>query len=212
MDSYQETFETWNKVAGLYEDRFMQMDIYDETYDFICSNIPRRDAAILEIGCGPGNITRYLLAKRPDFKIHGIDIAPNMVALARKNNPTASFSVMDSRKIDELETKFDGIVCGFCLPYLSEQDNKKLIADAASLLTGGGIIYISFVEGSPSESGFKTASSGDRAFFYYHDLGILESLLAKNGFEVLKICKVQYERSATEKETHTVLTARKKTT
>ena len=210
MDKYKETFETWNKVASLYEDKFMHLDLYNETYDFICDSITTQHATILEIGCGPGNITQYLLTKRPDFNIHGIDIAPNMIALAAKNNPTANFSVMDSRRINELTTKFNGIVCGFCLPYLSETDSEKLIADSYDLLIENGFIYISFIEGDPSKSGFQIVSTGDRSFFYYHNINKIETLLTSNGFEMLKTFKVQYKKSATENEIHTVLTAKKR--
>lgn len=108
MDKYEETFETWNKVASLYQDKFMDLDLYDETYDYICKAIAKEKAKILEIGCGPGNITKYFLSKRPDFNVFGIDIAPNMIELAKKNNPTAKFSIMDSRKIDEIQEKYDG--------------------------------------------------------------------------------------------------------
>jgi len=130
MDRYKETFETWNKVASLYQDKFMDLDLYNDTYDFICNSITRDNATILEIGCGPGNITKYLLSKRPDFDIYGIDIAPNMIELAKKNNPSASFAIMDSRQISNIETKYDGIICGFCLPYLSHSDSKKFIRDS----------------------------------------------------------------------------------
>jgi tRNA G46 methylase TrmB len=67
MDIYKETAATWNKIALLYQGRFMQLDIYNETYDFFCNSISKNAPAILEIGCGPGNITKYLLSKRPDF-------------------------------------------------------------------------------------------------------------------------------------------------
>jgi trans-aconitate methyltransferase len=62
---------------------------------------------ILEIGCGPGNLTKYLLSKRPDFDILGIDIAPNMIEFAGKSNPTASFAVMDSRQYKKSESEID---------------------------------------------------------------------------------------------------------
>ena len=39
MDKYKETFKTWNKVASLYQDKFMELDLYNDTYDFICSSI-----------------------------------------------------------------------------------------------------------------------------------------------------------------------------
>ncbi|MGG9962705.1 class I SAM-dependent methyltransferase [Ferruginibacter sp. SUN106] len=211
MDSYKETFETWNKVASLYQDKFMHLDLYNETYDFICDSIAVENAAILEIGCGPGNITTYLLHKRAGFNILGIDIAPNMIALAKKNNPAANFAVMDSRAIDQLTTTFDGIIIGFCLPYLAPADSEKLIADAHTLLNEDGFIYLSFVEGDPDKSGYQTASTGDRTYFYYYELDKLKEQFIANGFEILRLFNVEYERSATEKEIHTILTAKKKT-
>lgn len=32
---YQETFETWNKIAGLYEEKFMDLDLYNQSYDAV---------------------------------------------------------------------------------------------------------------------------------------------------------------------------------
>ena len=212
MDKYQETFETWNKVASLYQDKFMNLDLYNDTYDFICNSITTDRATILEIGCGPGNITKYLLSERPDFDIFGIDIAPNMIELAKNNNPTANFAIMDSRKIDEIKTKYDGIVCGFCLPYLSQPDSRKLITDSYNLLNENGLIYISFVEGDPNKSDFQIGSSGDRSFFYFHNLDDLKTQLVENKFDQLKVFKVKYKKSETEIDIHTILTAKKNTT
>lgn len=210
MKRNKETFETWNKIALLYQNKFMDFELYNETYDFICNSIIKEKAKILEIGCGPGNITKYLLSKRPDFNIYGIDIAPNMIELAKKNNPTADFKVMDSRQISEIKTKFDGIICGFCLPYLSQIESSKLIYDSYNLLTDNGLIYISFVEGDPKKSEFKVSSSGDRAYFYYHNLEKLKTQLINRKFEKLKIFKLEFKKSETDKEIHTILTAKKK--
>lgn len=209
MDRYQETFATWNNVAQLYQDKFMDIPLYHESYDFICENVAKPNAVILEIGCGPGNITQYLLARRPDFHIHGIDIAPKMIELAAKNNPTARFTVMDARKVGELNMDADAIVCGFCLPYLSEDDARQLIESARSILPPQGLFYISFLEGDPRLSGFQTGSSGDRTYFYYHTLERIEQNLRINGFHSLKIFKVLYPRTETTQEVHTLLIAQK---
>ncbi|WP_337967470.1 class I SAM-dependent methyltransferase [uncultured Flavobacterium sp.] len=209
MDIYKETFETWNKIASLYQDKFMDLDLYNDTYDFLCREIDKANPKILEIGCGPGNITKYLLSKRPDFDIFGIDIAPNMIELASKSNPTANFAVMDSRQIDEIKTKYDGIVCGFCLPYLSQSDSQKLIGDCYNLLNENGLIYMSFVEGDPNKSDFQVGSSGDRIFFYYHNLDELKKQFTENKFEKLQTFKVEYKKSETEIDIHTILTAKK---
>jgi ubiquinone/menaquinone biosynthesis C-methylase UbiE len=137
MDKYEITFETWDKVADIYEEKFMDLDIYVTTYDSFSAYIKDDHAKILEIGCGPGNITRYLLSKRPSWDIEAIDVAPNMITLAQKNNPTAQCRVMDCREIDTIEKKFDAIMCGFCMPYLSREDSSKLVKDCSDLLKDG---------------------------------------------------------------------------
>jgi len=209
MDRYKETFDTWNKIASLYQDKFMELDLYNDTYDFICNSIDKPNAKLLEIGCGPGNITKYLIAKRPDFDLFGIDIAPNMVELARQNNPAAHFAVMDSRQINNLDSKYDGIVCGFCLPYLSQTETNELISNSYSLLSNNGLLYLSFVEGDPDKSDFK-AGSGGRVYFYYHKLDDITLQLNSFKFGEIKIFKVKYKISETEFDTHTILTAKKK--
>ncbi len=212
MDRYIETFETWNKVAFLYQTKFMDLDLYNETYDFICSSIQKADAKVLEIGCGPGNITKYLLSKRPDLKIHGIDIAPKMIELAKLNNPSASFATMDARQIDQLKAKYDAIVCGFCLPYLSQTDSQKLITDCYNLLNENGLIYLSFVEGDPNISDYQLSSGGDRSYFYFHILEDLKSKLIESKFAEITTFNVDYEKSENEVEIHTIVIAKKKPT
>jgi len=186
----------------------MDLDLYNETYDHICNSITKPKAKLLEIGCGPGNITKYLLSKRSDFDILGIDIALNMIELAKKNNPTANFAVMDSRQINSLETKYDGIIAGFCLPYLSHAESKELISDSYDLLNEDGLVYLSFVEGDPTKSGFKV-SSGGRVFFHFHNLDDLKKQLIATKFKEIEVFKVKYKVSETEFDIHTIVTAKK---
>jgi 2-polyprenyl-3-methyl-5-hydroxy-6-metoxy-1,4-benzoquinol methylase len=212
MDSYQETFETWNKLASLYQEKFMNLDLYNDSYNLICNSIVKKNAKILEIGCGPGNITKYLLSKKPDWDILGIDIATNMIALAKENNSMARFAVMDAREIDQIKETFDAIICGFCLPYLSHADARKFITDCSHLLNEEALFYLSFVEGNPDKSDFVVGLTGDRCYFYFHQLHELKALLLENKFDEPKVFKVKYNKSETELEIHTILITKKKTT
>jgi len=210
MYKYEETFATWNKVASKYRDKFGTLELYDGSYDLICNSIKKEKAKILEIGCGPGNITKYLLSKRPDFKIHGIDIAPNMIALAKESNPTAKFTVMDGKAIKEIQEKYDAVVCGFIIPYVSKADCKKLIKDSFGLLMDNGLIYLSFVEGDSEDSGFHTGSNGDRVYFHYHSLKEIKAILLELEFRDIVVYRYEYNRSALQKENHVVLVGKKK--
>jgi SAM-dependent methyltransferase len=210
MDPYKITFATWDKVAQAYQDKFMNLDLYNDTYDLFCQLIKTPRAKIFEIGCGPGNITRYLLSKRPDFEIEAIDTSPNMIQLAEQNNPSAKFMVMDCRNMKDITPGFEGIVCGFCLPYLSKVDVARLIQDCAALLNPGGIFYFSAIEGPYERSGYEAGSSGDKAYVYYHPTESLQEQLHKNGFALLNLERKHYQKSETEESIHTIFIARKK--
>lgn len=212
MDIYKETFDVWNKLASLYQDKFMNLDLYNDSYDFFCNALEKTGLNILEIGCGPDNITRYLLKQKPNLSIFGIDVAENMIELAKRNNPTASFKVMDCRQIDNLKTKFDGIVCGFCLPYLTDADSAKLISDCRNLLSPKGVIYLSFVEGDKSQSGYQVASNGDRVYFHYHNTDNIQQLLLDNEFEKPVAFRVNYKRDNGNMEVHTILVTKERST
>ncbi|MCP9752408.1 trans-aconitate 2-methyltransferase [Ferruginibacter sp. HRS2-29] len=208
MDKYKETFETWDKLAGLYQEKFMHLDLYDDTYDLFCNELEPH-AALLEIGCGPGNIAAYLLKKMPELKIDANDISPNMIGLAQLNNPSAHCYVMDSRDISQIEKKFDGIVAGFCIPYLSVPDTRQLVKDCNNLLNENGVLYISFVEGNPGDSGYKAGSTGDRTYFYYHEWKVLEEMMKKDNFEILHLIHKSYKRNDGSEELHSIAIAKK---
>ena len=207
LDKYKTTFETWNKVASLYQEKFMDLDLYNDTYDLLCKQI-NSDANILEIGCGPGNITRYLLSKFPDLKMEGIDVAPAMIKLAKENNPFADFKVMDCREIDTLTKKYDAIVCGFCMPYLSKEDCEKLIKDSAILLNNGGIIYFSTIEGEYEKSGYEAGSRGDKAYVYYHTEKHLKKTLKENNLELVELMRKEYPKDG-EMSVHIIFIGKK---
>lgn len=187
MNKTTQTVSLFNKKADLYQDKYMDTSLYHDTFDFFCDAISNENPNILDVACGPGNVTYYLIQKCPHFNIHGIDLSERMIALAKANNLTASFAVKDIRKIHELEQKYDGIICGFGLPYLSKAEAKQFIRHAAEQLTANGILYISTMEGDYSKSGFVSSSSSkkEQVYTYYHQTEYLIEMMNKVGFEVI---------------------------
>lgn len=209
MDKYEETFQTWEKVANKYEEIFMDLSIYDDSYMKFAEALQSPEASLLEIACGPGNITRFLLNRFPKFQILGTDVSENMLILAKKNVPNAHFLQMDCRNISELNKQFDGIIAGFVLPYLSDSDCLKLFSDVYKLLKNNALIYLSFVPGKHEQSGFKSGSLGYRAYFYYHETERVKQQLLKNGFMILHEIEVEYPVLEQETEAHVIIIAQK---
>ena len=197
MNSYENTHNTWNMLAQRYHDLFKDIKIYDKSYRLFCEAILKTNANILELGCGPGNLTRSLLEWRPDFNILATD------------NPGAHHQLLDVRKLDSLKESYDGIVCGFCLPYLALNDCSKLIEDSTHLINKDGVFYLSFIEGNKETSKIESSSDGKHQMeVFYYSQNFISNLLTQNGFETIHLIKIPYSKANGYSEVHLIFIAR----
>jgi predicted TPR repeat methyltransferase len=95
---------------------------------------------------------------------------------------------MDCRKISTLRQKFDGITCGFCLPYLTREEAINLIVNVSVLLKPGGVFYLSTMEEDENnKSRYQISSTGDRVYVHYHREDYLSEALGQSGLKTLGI-------------------------
>ncbi len=208
MEDFIETFQTWNDIAELYEEKFMNFPLYNETYDFFCYQL-EKNSKVLELGCGPGNITNYIHRKRNDLVIEGMDIAEKMLVFARKNNPSCKFTLSDIRKFLPLKKQVQGIISGFCLPYLSKSEIITLVPKLSESLHTNGMLYLSFVEGNPNQSGIKVGKDNRILYFFYHELKEISSILISNNFQIEKIFEIDYKNSDHGIDKHIAIISKK---
>lgn len=193
MDRTDIAVRLFDRAAADYAAKYMDVGRYAASLDRLCAALPP-DAGVLELACGPGNITRYLLDRRPDLRILGTDLSPRMLELARANNPEAAFALLDARDLGRSATAYDGIVCGFGLPYLSPEEADRLIQQAATVLRPGGLLYLSTMEGDPERSGLQRPSSGDGEALHiqYHHADRLTAALTRHGFTLVDLQRAEY--------------------
>ncbi|MFD3704314.1 class I SAM-dependent methyltransferase [Nocardia sp. NPDC058658] len=56
-------------------------------YRRIATDIDTRTAhstTVIDLGTGPGKLLSHLAARRPDLRLHGIDLSPHMIDIARR--------------------------------------------------------------------------------------------------------------------------------
>ncbi len=200
--------EIWSGLAELYEEKFKKLDIYNSSYDRFCRLLPH-NAKILELGCGPGNITRYLLKQCPDFQILATDYAPGMIDWARGKNAKATFQVLDAKNLDNLSKTFDGIIAGFILPFFDENEIQILFKSLNERLHPNGKIYLSFVSGDYTHSHLKTSSSGDELFFHYYTIVQIQKALETKDFSVMDVMTINYPVPDNKFEQHVAIFAEK---
>lgn len=210
MDKYRQTIAAYNQIAELYRDKFMELDLYNDTYDLFCNEIEKNNAHILEMACGPGNITRYLLAQRPDFKVRATDPAPEMLKIAAQYAPNADFELLDARDLGNFSQQFDALIAGFLLPYLDKKDCATLIANSAEKLLANGTIYLSYIHGNYEDSFLQTSSDGRYSMFiHYYPPSFIEDLLVKHHFTLLHSLQKEYLLHNQQTQFHNIVIARK---
>lgn len=178
---------TFNTYAEAYENRFMDMGSYEPSLVRFANLLQAPDCTLFEIGCGPGNITKFLYQRMEQLDILAIDIAEAMVKRARKNVPMAEIKQMDCRDIFQIKPQFNAIVCGFCLPYLDESETEKLIEEITRLLIPGGWLYLSTMSGDYSDSRPYPDSRGqcEPVMTYFHEKDKLIEGLKSCGFSLI---------------------------
>ena len=186
MENFELSVQRFDEFADEYAKRYMNLEAYSDSIDMFCNLIRTNKPKILELGCGPGNVTKLLKIRFPQAQIMAIDLAPNMIAIARQQLPDVDFKIMDVRTILSISEKFDAVMCSFCLPFLSTMDAQKLITDCAYLLNQGGVLYLCTMEGNESDAGFEATSfSGDaKIYFNYHTRQDLQDALSASGFKI----------------------------
>jgi SAM-dependent methyltransferase len=163
----------------------MNLDLYADTFDTLLNYLPS-NATVLELGCGPGNVVKYLREKRSDLDIMGVDLAPEMIKEATKQNPDVKFVVMDIVLADQIQQQFNAVIAAFCLPYISYNDAAIAFNSIEQLTDNNGILYLSCMEGPKERSGWeKTSFTGDdEMYINYYERTEIENWLTEHHFTV----------------------------
>ncbi len=187
----------------------MDLMLYDVFYREFCNLLPRGRARVLDAACGPGNVSRYLLAQRPELDLLGIDLAPRMVELARQAVPKARFLVHDFRNLADLESRFEGIICAFGLPYISPEEAAAFLTAAAKALEPNGVLYLSAMLGRSQDSGFERCSTGEKLHITYYGQEQITDWLRGRGFGIIKHERVSSPSAASKATTDLIVIAKK---
>lgn len=110
---------------------------WDFWADFTRKNL-KKNAAVLEIGCAYGYLSRRLEA---DYRTYGLDISSHAIKVARTIAPKTKFYVMGAEKMRLNKGTFAIIFCMDVLEHLKTP--SKCVAECARLLLPNGLLVVS---------------------------------------------------------------------
>ncbi|MBP7479332.1 MAG: class I SAM-dependent methyltransferase [Spirochaetaceae bacterium] len=186
------TIQAYDNNAQEFTQRFMDLSLYKEALAAYTKYI-KSEEKILDLGCGPGNVSNFLLHSNPSLKITGIDLSEKMIELAKQNVHKADFIIDDIRNIQNRFTKkFDHIIASFCLPFLYDDETRKFISGCSALLKEGGYMYLSTMMGKGYQYEIPSFSKGDEMFFNYYSKEFLEDCFNKNSLSIVQYSVQDY--------------------
>jgi SAM-dependent methyltransferase len=144
----------YDTVAATYDEQFAdELDhkpLERGLLDAFCEMAP--PGAIADIGCGPGHITGFLAERRDD--VQGVDLSPEMVALARRRHPRLRFEVASMLGLPYPDATWAGVVAMYSIIHLDPEERLRTFAEFARTLRPDGVLLVSFhVDGPGSLAG-----------------------------------------------------------
>ncbi|MEU2037114.1 class I SAM-dependent methyltransferase [Nocardia niwae] len=126
---------------------------YDQRASRLLGGLYRRIAAdidaaaqpgawVLDVGTGPGKRLAQLASRRPDLRLHGVDLSPHMIDLAEAtlSGGAAELSVGDVAALPYPDDSFDLVVSSLSMHEWPEVGHA--VADLARVLRPGGAVAI----------------------------------------------------------------------
>jgi SAM-dependent methyltransferase len=107
-----------------------------------------KDKRVWDIGCGPGQVTRYL--HEQGVQATGVDLSPEMIAQAKQahaDRPDLEFLVRDMRDLQIADGALAGIVSFYAIIHIPREDVIAVLKEWGRALQAGGRVLMSFHKG-----------------------------------------------------------------
>jgi hypothetical protein len=195
-------FKLNNKTASEFE-KYMQKypKLYQHLAEIVKKNLPKKkkNPKILDLGIGPGLLSKEIINKIPNANIIGVDPSEEMLKLANMNIKNKKFETRlgSSEKIPVTNAKIDLVVSRFSLTYWNNPITS--FSEINRVLNPKGKIVIEFLNKDFSKLKlflikmnmyFKSASSNVinyhiSAYDTAYSIDTVKELLRKSGFKLV---------------------------
>jgi len=136
--------DSFSKAATSYDaSAFLQKEVADRVFERLeLMRIAPKN--VLDVGCGTGYCSRELRDRYSKAKIHGVDIAPGMIELAKKRQNLfrkIDYQVADIDQLPFEDNQFDLVFSSLTIQWLP--DLKHTFKELNRVLKPGGLIIFS---------------------------------------------------------------------
>lgn len=185
MENNSNTQASYDQVAAEYAQKFKdEMD--HKPFDRDCLDRLAREVGTLgpicDLGCGPGQIARYL--HRQGVETLGVDLSPKMVAEAQRLNPQIHFHQGDMLMLPDANNSWGGIAAFYCIIHIPREKVVDALREMRRVLKPGGVLLVTFHIGDEIKHLDEWWEKPVNLDFAFHQPGEMEAWLTEAGYEL----------------------------
>jgi SAM-dependent methyltransferase len=181
------TQHAYDQVAHLYAQRIYQELDFKPFDRALLDRLVERVGAlgpICDLGCGPGQVARYL--KDHGAEVLGVDLSPAMVAQARALSPDIAFQVGDMRALTDMpDGAWGGIAAFYSLIHIARAELPGALAELKRVLRPGGWLLAAVHLGTETLHRDELWGIPVALDFYHFESAELQGYLEAAGFTVV---------------------------
>lgn len=179
------TQDSYDRLAPQYAERF-QDEMDQKPFDRDCLDRLAQEVGgagpICDLGCGPGQIARYL--HRRGVQVLGVDLSPGMIAEAARLNPDIPFHQGDMLALPDEAAAWGGIAAFYCIIHISRDRVVDALREMWRVLRPGGALLLTFHIGDLVEHLDELWGTAIDLDFLFYRPEEMERWLTTAGFEL----------------------------
>jgi SAM-dependent methyltransferase len=176
---------TYDRVAAEYAHHIfdeLQYKLLDrQLLDRLADSVPA-GGLICDLGCGPGQIARYLRDR--GAHVIGVDLSAQMIAQARQLNPDIEFQQGNLLLLDVADETWAGMAAFYSLIHIPREEVMTALHELKRVLQPGGLLLLAFHLGTEVVHLADWWGQPVSADFVYFQAPEMQAYLQAAGFQI----------------------------
>ena len=175
--------EVADEYAGRLFDELRHKPLDQRVLDRFAERLRGR-GPVIEVGCGPGQVARYLHER--GVQVTGLDLSPDLIERARRLSPEIPFLQGDMAAIQVADGALAGIVGFYSILHFPPPQVPAVLRELARALRKDGLLLLAFHVGTQPVHLQDWWGHRVSLDFYFFEPESMAAWLREAGFEVLE--------------------------
>lgn len=193
MPTQTDVIDCYNKTAKKYAENFLD-ELSHKHLDKLLLNAFANDnklkGAMIDLGCGPGQTTKYL-SDAGVQDVRGLDLSPVMVKTASELFPQLPFETGDMLALHYPDQHFGSAIGFYSIVHFSIDEMKVAFTEIYRVLKTGGDFLFSFHIGNDSKHFDVFLDQQVNIDFHFFDKDKIVEVAKNAGFSIIDVIERQ---------------------